>query len=246
MYSSLETLMIFLTQVFTLEELQVIADFCNKHHVICVSDEVYEWLVYSGTEHTRIATLPGMFDRTITISSASKSFSVTGWRVGWSIGPEHLITCLMVSHQNGDCVCTTPAQEAIARCIQYELKVAGTVDSHLQTQRSQLEGKRGQLLEILREAGFSPCVPDAGYFILADWTNFVPDLSVLEDGSEDSTNFKFAKWMVKQLKISAIPPTAFYKENTEIASKMIRFCFFKTEGGLQKAKEIFRRFRSKK
>ncbi|PIO34588.1 hypothetical protein AB205_0137040 [Aquarana catesbeiana] len=97
-------------KVYTLEELQVIADLCIKHDTLCISDEVYEWLVFSGSRHVKIATLPGMWERTITIGSAGKAYSVTGWKLGWSIGPEHLIRHLQTVHQNVLYTCATPLQ----------------------------------------------------------------------------------------------------------------------------------------
>eukprot|EP00061_Rhincodon_typus_P016768 g45155.t1 len=97
-------------EIFKMEELKMIADLCIKHDVLCISDEVYEWLVYSGHKHIKIATLPGMWERTITIGSAGKTFSVTGWKLGWSIGPAHLIKHLQTVQQNTIYTCNTPVQ----------------------------------------------------------------------------------------------------------------------------------------
>uniref|UniRef100_A0AAX7V363 Kynurenine--oxoglutarate transaminase 3 n=1 Tax=Astatotilapia calliptera TaxID=8154 RepID=A0AAX7V363_ASTCA len=97
-------------KVFTKDELQMIADLCIKHDTLCFSDEVYEWLVYRGHQHVKIATLPGMWDRTVTIGSAGKTFSVTGWKLGWSIGPEQLMKHLQTVMQNSLYTCPTPLQ----------------------------------------------------------------------------------------------------------------------------------------
>ncbi|XP_045865540.1 kynurenine--oxoglutarate transaminase 3 isoform X5 [Meles meles] len=97
-------------KVYTKEELQVIADLCIKYDTLCISDEVYEWLVYTGNKHLKIATFPGMWERTITIGSAGKTFSVTGWKLGWSIGPHHLIKHLQTVQQNTIYTCATPLQ----------------------------------------------------------------------------------------------------------------------------------------
>ncbi|XP_059739051.1 kynurenine--oxoglutarate transaminase 3 isoform X6 [Bos taurus] len=99
-----------LGKVYTKEELQVIADLCIKYDTLCISDEVYEWLVYTGNKHFKIATFPGMWERTITIGSAGKTFSVTGWKLGWSIGPKHLIKHLQTVQQNTVYTCATPLQ----------------------------------------------------------------------------------------------------------------------------------------
>ncbi|XP_075547291.1 kynurenine aminotransferase-like isoform X9 [Dermacentor variabilis] len=89
-----------LGKVFSQEELEMIADLCRTHNVICVMDEVYEWILYDGIEHIRMNTLPGMWERTITLGSAGKACGVTGWRVGWAYGPEHLLKGLRLIHQN--------------------------------------------------------------------------------------------------------------------------------------------------
>jgi hypothetical protein len=87
------------TQVFTRDELEHIASLCQKHDVICISDEVYEWIVYDKNKHIRMATLPNMWERTLTIGSAGKTFSSTGLKLGWTIGPEHLIRPCQIVHQ---------------------------------------------------------------------------------------------------------------------------------------------------
>lgn len=92
------------------EELTKIANLCKKHNVLCVSDEVYEWMIYDDNEHIRICTLPGMWERTITIGSAGKTFSVTGWKTGWAYGPANLMLNLQMVHQNCVYTCPTPIQ----------------------------------------------------------------------------------------------------------------------------------------
>jgi len=84
---------------------------------LCIADEVYEWMIYEPNKMIKIATLPGMWDRTISIGSAGKSFSVTGWKLGWSIGPAHLIHALQTVHQNSTYTCPTPIQEAVATAL---------------------------------------------------------------------------------------------------------------------------------
>lgn len=97
-------------KVFTLDELQFIADLAKKWNTLVVSDEVYEWMVYEPAQHIRIATLPGMYERTITIGSAGKTFSVTGWKTGWAYGPANLLNNLKIVHQNCVYTCATPIQ----------------------------------------------------------------------------------------------------------------------------------------
>uniref|UniRef100_A0A3Q3VTB3 Kynurenine--oxoglutarate transaminase 3 n=1 Tax=Mola mola TaxID=94237 RepID=A0A3Q3VTB3_MOLML len=97
-------------KVYKTEELQMIADLCVKHDVLCISDEVYEWLTYDGAKHVKIASLPGMWERTITIGSGGKTFSATGWKVGWAISSGHIIKHMKTIHQNTVYHCATPAQ----------------------------------------------------------------------------------------------------------------------------------------
>lgn len=99
-----------LGKVFDREELEMIARLCKKFDVLCVSDEVYEHMVFEPFEHIRICTLPGMWERTITIGSAGKTFSVTGWKLGWAYGPQNLIKNLQIVHQNTVYTCATPLQ----------------------------------------------------------------------------------------------------------------------------------------
>lgn len=97
-------------KVYSRDELTIIADLCKKFNAICVSDEVTEWLVYDDTEYVRIASLPGMFERSITVGSGGKTFSVTGWKIGWAYGPANLLVNLQMVHQNCVYTCPTPIQ----------------------------------------------------------------------------------------------------------------------------------------
>uniref|UniRef100_A0A8C6YWF0 Kynurenine--oxoglutarate transaminase 3 n=1 Tax=Nothoprocta perdicaria TaxID=30464 RepID=A0A8C6YWF0_NOTPE len=152
-----------LGKVFTQEELQLIADLCIKHDTLCISDEVYEWLVYKGNKHIKIATLPGMWERTITIGSAGKTYSVTGWKVGWSIGPQHLIKHLQVVQQNTLYTCPTPLQVGTDRGEEVVFP-----DCYFYSLSRELEGKRDRMARLLREVGLKPIVPEGGYFMIVD------------------------------------------------------------------------------
>uniref|UniRef100_A0A3P9PH85 Kynurenine--oxoglutarate transaminase 3 n=1 Tax=Poecilia reticulata TaxID=8081 RepID=A0A3P9PH85_POERE len=215
-------------KVFTRGELQVIADLCIKHDTLCFSDEVYEWLVYKGHQHVKIATLPGMWDRTITIGSAGKTFSVTGWKLGWSIGPEHLIKHLQTVMQNTLYTCPTPLQEAVAQGLLLNYKLMGQPDCYFSSLAEELEGKRDRLAAILQEAGMSPVIPEGGYFMLVDVTPLNQDLSHM--GDDEAYDYKFVKWMIKEKKLAAIPVTAFVgEESKEQFEKYIRLCFIKVD-----------------
>lgn len=227
-------------KVFTRGELQMIADLCVKHDTLCFSDEVYEWLVYRGHQHIKIASLPGMWDRTITVGSAGKTFSVTGWKLGWSIGPEHLMKHLQTVMQNTLYTCPTPLQEAVAQGLLRNLELMGRPDCYFSSLSEELEGKRDRLAAILREAGMTPVIPEGGYFMLVDVTPLNQDLS--HTGDEDEAyDYKFVKWMIKEKKLAAIPVTAFVGDKSrKDFEKYIRLCFIKEDSTLDAAGNILK------
>ncbi|GFN88331.1 kynurenine--oxoglutarate transaminase 3 [Plakobranchus ocellatus] len=214
-----------LGKVFSLEEMTEIADLCKKHDVVCISDEVYEWMTYGeNVKHIKIATLPGMWDRTITIGSAGKTFSVTGWKLGWSLGPASLINCAQVVHQNCTYTAPTPIQEAVARGLELEISRVGTPESYLTSLAQELLPKRDNLAHVLAGLGMKPVVPDGGYFMMADYSNIDVDLP----DTDEAKDFRFVEWLIKNKKLAVIPPTAFYSaEHKHLGENYIRFCFIK-------------------
>uniref|UniRef100_A0A671V3V5 Kynurenine--oxoglutarate transaminase 3 n=1 Tax=Sparus aurata TaxID=8175 RepID=A0A671V3V5_SPAAU len=221
--------------VFTRDELQMIADLCIKHDTLCFSDEVYEWLIYRGHEHIKIATLPGMWDRTITIGSAGKTFSVTGWKLGWSVGPEHLIKHLQTVMQNTLYTCATPLQEAVAQGLLRNFEMMGQPECYFTSLAEELEGKRNRMAAIVEDVGMTPVIPEGGYFMLVD------DLSHVVGDDDEAYDYKFVKWMVKEKKLAAIPVTAFVgDESKKEFEKYIRLCFIKQDSTLAAAEEILK------
>ncbi|OCT85191.1 hypothetical protein XELAEV_18023355mg [Xenopus laevis] len=226
-------------KVYTKEELQVIADLCIKHETLCISDEVYEWLVYNGNKHVKIATLPGMWERTITIGSAGKAFSVTGWKLGWSIGPAHLISHLQTVQQNCVYTCPTPLQEALAPALFKDFKRMEEPDCYFNSLPRELEAKRDRMACLLQEAGIKPIIPEGGYFMVADISVLDVDLSDMKE--DEPYDYKFVKWMIKMKKLAAIPITAFCgPETTKLFEKYIRFCFIKQDSTLDAAEVILK------
>ncbi|XP_006790528.1 kynurenine--oxoglutarate transaminase 3-like isoform X1 [Neolamprologus brichardi] len=226
-------------KVFTKDELQMIADLCIKHDTLCFSDEVYEWLVYRGHQHVKIATLPGMWDRTVTIGSAGKTFSVTGWKLGWSIGPEHLMKHLQTVMQNSLYTCPTPLQEAVAQGLLLNYEVMDQPECYFTSLADELEGKRDRLAAIVEEAGMTPIIPEGGYFMLVDVTALNQDLSHMDE--DEAYDYKFVKWMIKEKKLAAIPVTAFVgEESTKDFEKYIRLCFIKQDSTLDAARSILK------
>ncbi|XP_062960172.1 kynurenine--oxoglutarate transaminase 3 isoform X2 [Cynocephalus volans] len=161
-------------KVYTKEELQVIADLCIKYDTLCISDEVYEWLVYPGKKHLKIATFPGMWERTVTIGSGGKTYSVTGWKLGWSIGPNHLIKHLQTVQQNSVYTCATPLQEALAQAFWIDIKRMDDPQCYFNSLPRELEVKRDRMVHLLESVGLKPIVPDGGYFIIADVSSLDP------------------------------------------------------------------------
>ncbi|XP_014375778.1 kynurenine--oxoglutarate transaminase 1 isoform X1 [Alligator sinensis] len=235
-----------LGKVFSKKEMEIIADLCVKHDVLCFSDEVYEWLVYDGKKHIRIASLPGMWDRTITIGSAGKTFSATGWKVGWMFGPDHLVKHLRTVHQNCVYHCPTAAQEAVAQGFQREFEHYGKPESYFVQLPQELQQKRDRLVQSLLAVGMKPIIPEGTYFLIADLSDFKAEVPNLPD-CEEPYDSRFIKWMIKNKGLAAIPVSAFYstaqKRNFD---HLIRFCFVKEEATLKAAEDILQQWKLKK
>lgn len=230
-------------KVFTRPELERIAALCKKWDVLCVADEVYEWLVYPGSEHIRICTLPDMWERTITIGSAGKTFSVTGWKIGWAYGPADLLVNLQMVHQNAVYCCCTPIEEAIAIALEIETARFGCPESYFSSLPLELKAKRDFMVAALEASGMKPTIPEGGFFVVADWSALTSkvDLASEQDAQRD---YRFTKWMTKKMGLQGIPPSAFYSEpNKHLAEDFVRFCFFKQDANLQKAAEILKGFK---
>nr|XP_025966587.1 kynurenine--oxoglutarate transaminase 1 isoform X1 [Dromaius novaehollandiae] len=235
-----------LGKVFGRGELELIAELCVKHDALCISDEVYEWLVYDGKEHVRIASLPGMWDRTVSIGSAGKTFSVTGWKVGWTVGPPRLLQHLRTVHQNSVYHCATAAQEAVAQGFRRELERLGQADSYFTSLVRELQGKRDRLVQSLDAAGMKPIVPEGTYFLVADISAFASDVPDVP-GSDEPYDSRFAKWMVKNKGLAAIPLSTFYSgPHKNEYSRFIRFCFAKEEATLKAANDILQKWKREK
>ncbi|KAH8264537.1 hypothetical protein KR038_009692 [Drosophila bunnanda] len=216
-------------KVFSRKELERIAELCRKWNVLCVSDEVYEWLVFDGAEHIRICTLPGMWDRTITLGSAGKTFS--------------LIRNLQMVHQNSVYTCPTPLQEGVARSFEIELARLGKPESYFLSLPRELKQKRDYMAKFLSDAGMRPTIPEGGYFMLADWSPLADkvDLSSEPDKHRD---YKFTKWMTKNMGLQGIPPSAFYSEpNKPLGEDFVRYCFIKKQENLDKAAELLAKWK---
>jgi N-succinyldiaminopimelate aminotransferase len=192
-------------RVLTRVELEAIARVCIEHDLVCVSDEVYEHLVYDG-EHIPIATFPGMADRTLTISSVGKSFSFTGWKIGWCSGPAELVAAVRGVKQYLTFAGGTPLQHAAAAALRLP-------SDRLEALRDELRVKRDLLCAGLTEAGLDPLIPAGTYFVNADV-------------GTDAVAFCTA--LPERCGVVAIPTSVFY-DDAEDARTLVRFAFCKRE-----------------
>lgn len=208
-------------RVFTLEELTLIADLCKEFDAIVISDEVYEHLAYDGTRHIPIATLPGMFERTITVSSGAKTFSMTGWKIGWAMGHPDLIQGVWRIHQNVTFAVNHPAQYGIAHGLAMD-------STYFEELNEMYHRKRGIIVDGLVNAGIKvDYSPSGAFYVMGDFSDIY-----------DGTDLDFAKWLIREYGVACIPPTYFYSDaHKHIAEKHARFSYCQNDDSLHKAVE---------
>jgi aspartate/methionine/tyrosine aminotransferase len=209
-------------RVLTRTELEAIAALCVRHDALAVTDEIYEHIRFEGP-HIPIATLPGMRERTVTISGASKTFSVTGWRVGWIVAPAGLTDAIRKVHDFLTVGAPAPLQEGVAAALD-ELDAA-FYDGLAALYR----GKRDLLHAALVEAGFRCWKPEGAYYILADYTGLGPDTGTAA-GPDDTA---FAVWLSRAAGVTPVPGSSFYREGG--GRSLVRFVFCKTDEILAEA-----------
>src|SRR5947209_6792578 len=206
--------------VFTRQELTLIAELCIEHNVTVISDEVYEHLVFAPAQHIPIATLPGMFERVVTVSSAGKVFSATGWKVGWVYGPSGLVEGVARAHQFVTFAVHHPSQEAIA----YALNLPAT---YYEAFQAMYTTKRQLMMSALDSGRLKYCAPEGTYFIMADYSDVF-----------DGTPIEFTRYLIKEIGVACIPPESFYgQEHAHIGQGYVRFAFCKSDEMLQEVKE---------
>ena len=189
----------------------ILADFPS---VVVVSDEVYEHIVFDGREFPRMATVPGMWERTLTVSSSGKTFSCTGWKVGWAIGPEALVRGIVLTNQWVQFSVSTPSQKAIADALGAADAPYSGHPSYYAYLTARYTEKRAVLMAGLRAAGLNPTLPDGGFFIIADTSNIAFPAHYMDLVTKAAPIMKrdwaFCRFLVQEIKVAAIPPSAFF------------------------------------
>nr|KAF6485152.1 hypothetical protein HJG63_007458 [Rousettus aegyptiacus] len=223
-----------LGKVFSRAELELLASLCQQHDVVCIADEVYQWLVYDGHQHVSIASLPGMWERTLTIGSAGKAFSVTGWKVGWVLGPDRLMRYLHIVHQNSVYHCPTQTQAAVAQCFQREQLHFGQPSSYFVQFPLSLRTNREHMIRSLQSVGLKPIVPQGSYFLITDISHFKSKMPDLPGAVDEPYDRRFVKWMIRNKGLVAIPVSYMCSvPHQKHFDNYIRFCFVKDESTLQ-------------
>jgi N-succinyldiaminopimelate aminotransferase len=207
-------------KVFVRHELQLLADLCQEWGVYVLSDEVYEKIVFDANEHVSIASLPGMWERTLTVSSAGKTFSVTGWKIGWAVGPPELTAAVRNTHQYVVFSSAAPLQQAVAAALTEADK-----SGYYAELRSMYQRKRDLLVDALRGAELRPYYPAGTYFVLCD----ISHLGFADDVA-------FCRHLTTEVGVTAIPPSFFYSsEHRQLGQQLARFSFCKDDTTLEAA-----------
>jgi aspartate/methionine/tyrosine aminotransferase len=209
-------------KVFARAELEELAALCREHDAVVISDEVYSEITFDGARHLPIALLPGMRERTITVDSMGKTFSVTGWKVGWAIAAEPLTRALRAVHQFVTFTNSVPFQEALADALD-----AAEAGGYYDDLRAAYTRRRDRLISALEPAGLAPLPVQGAYFLLADVGGF---------GFPDDVSF--CRHLCTEVGVAAIPPSAFYANPADAQAPMLaRFCFAKRDETLDAAAE---------
>jgi aspartate/methionine/tyrosine aminotransferase len=222
-------------RVLTRGELEAIRDLCVAHDALAVTDEIYEHIRFEG-EHIPIATLPGMRERTVTISGASKSFSVTGWRVGWILAPAALTDAIRKVHDFLTVGSPAPLQEGVAAALD------GLHDDFYESLAATYRTRRDLLYAALIDSGFECTAPEGAYYILADFSDLAGIASRAGEPPDDTA---FAIWLSREIGVTPVPGSSFFRDGGG-GKSLVRFVFCKTEEILTEAARRLRTIRGVK
>jgi aminotransferase len=213
-------------KVFTRGELELIRDLCVEFNVLAITDEIYEHILYDGTEHISMARLDGMGERTVTINGLSKSYSVTGWRVGWAVAPPTITNAIRKVHDFLTVGAPAPLQEAGAAAL-------GLPRAYYENLANGYKARRDRLMPALTEAGFRCFRPRGAYYVMTDISAF---------GFADDV--EFTKYLVKEIGVAAVPGSSFYNDPRD-GAKQVRFAFCKKDATLDEAARRLSKLRNR-
>jgi len=203
-------------KVFSLEELELIRDLCVEFNVVAITDEIYEHILFDNTQHISIARLDGMRERTVTINGLSKTYSVTGWRVGWTVAPPAITNAIRKVHDFLTVGAPAPLQEAGA----IALDLPASYYEHL---AERYRARRDHLIPALSEAGFRCFRPRGAYYVMTDISGF---------GYSDDV--AFARHLVQEIGVATVPGSSFYSDPRD-GARQVRFAFCKREETIDEA-----------
>jgi aspartate/methionine/tyrosine aminotransferase len=209
-------------KVFTREEMEFIANLCKEFDALCFTDEIYEHIIYQDDsikrEHICMATLDDMKERTVVVNSLSKTYSVTGWRVGYVIAPTDITSAIRKVHD----FLTVGAPNCLQHAGAYAMRLP---DSYYQTLQAEYQKRRDFLVPILKQVGFKCTYPEGAYYVMADISDFGFD-----------NDFEFTKFLIREIGVAVVPGSSFY-HNKKLGKQQVRFCFCKKDETLQVAAE---------
>ncbi len=211
-------------KVFNRTELEMIRDLCVEFNVLAITDEIYEHILYDGAQHISIARLDGMQERTVTINGMSKTFSVTGWRVGWTVAPPEITNAIRKVHDFLTVGAPAPLQEAGAAAL-------GLPSTYYASLAEGYRKRRDRLMVVLTEAGFRCFRPRGAYYVMTDITAF---------GFANDT--EFTQYLVKEIGVAAVPGSSFYRDPKD-GARQVRFAFCKKDETLDEAAKRLLRLR---
>jgi len=203
-------------KVFTRSELQLIRDLCVEFNVLAITDEIYEHILYDGAQHICMATLDGMRDRTVVINGLSKTYSVTGWRVGWTIASPEITSAIRKVHDFMTVGAPAPLQEAGAAALSLPA-------SYYEQLAANYLKRRDRLMPALEQAGFRCFLPRGAYYVMTDISTF-----------RARNDVEFSKYLVKEIGVAAVPGSSFYNDPRD-GAQQIRFAFCKRDQTLDEA-----------